>query len=104
MHRVREFFAELIGKLFRWFISWGIVVGAVSTGWFALNTNPHRLPQGTEWGLIILLTVIAAMLGFVSALAWEMTHIGAIIKFARNRSKHPVAETQEMPAQHTEHS
>lgn len=83
MHRITAFFRDLILKMVRAFFIWGIIAGLASVG-FVFITSRHA-PILAEWVLISLVTVITALLGLVSALAWELTHIPHIIRLARGQ-------------------
>jgi hypothetical protein len=102
MHWITGFFRDLFVKMLRALLIWGAIAGAASTG-FVFVTSRHA-PLTAEWVLIGLVTVIAALLGMVSALTWEMTHIPQILRLARghhSQQEEPVAvaaSTQEPEA------
>ncbi len=100
MRQVGHFFAELFGKMLRWLLGWAIVIGGLVTLGFSLKS--HQLPTAPEWTLIVLITIIAGMLGMVSALAWELTHIGAVVHFVRSRAQRGAA-AEISPSQPEEH-
>src|SRR5271165_91570 len=80
---------EVMGMMFRALIIWALVIAAAAFGWVALES--HHLPSSAEWGLVALVALVGGLLGAVSRLAWELTHIGQVAKAVRrasDRSEH----------------
>jgi hypothetical protein len=87
MHRITSFIRDIFFRMLRAFLIWGIIAGVASFGFIYL-TSRHA-PIIAEWVLIGVVTITAALLGTVSALAWELTHIPHILRLARGQhSKH----------------
>jgi hypothetical protein len=89
MQKVTHTIGTVFGRMFRALLIWGIVVGAIATGWFSLTA--HRLPHTGEWGLVGGIAIIAGLLGMMSTLVWELSHLGTISRHLRHVNEAPPA-------------
>ncbi len=85
MQAITHTIGTVLGRMVKALFVWGIIVGAVATGWFSLNA--HRLPAAGEWGLVITIAVIAGLLGMMATLVWELSHLGYISRKIRERQE-----------------
>ncbi len=91
MQKVTHIIGIIIGRMFRALIAWGLIIGGIATGWFSLTS--HRMPRNSEWGLIIGIAIVAGLLGMMSALVWELSHLGTISRALRHRHEHQTTTT-----------
>jgi hypothetical protein len=82
MQKVTHTIGVVFGRMMRALLMWGIIVGALATGWFSLTAR--RLPTASEWGLVAGIAIVAGLLGTMSTLVWELSHLGTISRHLRH--------------------
>lgn len=87
MQKITHSIGIVFGRMMRALLIWGIIVGAIATGWFSLTA--HHLPRAGEWGLVAAIAVIAGLLGMMSTLVWELSHLGTISRHLRRINEAP---------------
>ena len=92
MNGIMHGIGDAIAKMVRALLVWGVVAGAAGIGWVALQS--HRAPVTAEWVLIGVLALIAGLLGAMSMLAWELSHIGQISRAVRSAQSRSVDHTR----------
>jgi hypothetical protein len=81
MGHVFRSIGAIIMRMFRSLLFWAVIAGGGAIGWVALAS--HQMPNITEWGLVATVAIIAGLLGAVSTLAWELTHIKQLTQAVR---------------------
>jgi hypothetical protein len=86
VQKVTHTIGIVFGRMFRALIAWGLIIGGVATAWFSYSS--HHLPRNGEWGLIITIAIVAGLLGMMSTLVWELSHLGTISRAIRHHGEH----------------